>query len=330
MKSDHVCWSTGDVAPGKSLEYWNRLFADNVLRLEISSRARSHFIGRMVGADLGRAQVYYVAAESDQKVDHGRACVAHRSDDSLCLVHIRSGAFHFETRQRSAELKVGDSMLLDSKQLFQFSLPSLSAALILRITADWMRRWIPQFEDVAGVRIDGSCGWGQALSHALWNIDPMHVMELPLPGSAVADQLGGLLTLAVATSISASAGSHRLWQRVRSTMRDIYLTGDLDPGLVAAQLGISKRYLHKLFAAAGTTFRRELCELRIAEGERLLRLPRGKRLSLTEIALASGFYDASHFARQFRQRHGISPGAYRAASPVPKRSTPGITTVSSD
>ena len=315
MTNDPVCWSTGDVAPRKSLEYWNRIFAENVLRLDISSHARSHFVGRVVGAGLGRTQIYFITAESDQKADHGHACVAQRGDDSLCLIHIRCGGFHFETQGRSVDLMVGDCMLLDSKQLFRFSLPNSSAALIVRITADWLRRWIPQFEDVAGIRIDGSRGWGQTLSHALSNVDPMHVAELALPGSTVADQLGGLLTLAVDTNAPAAAGCHRLWQRVRRTMRDICLTGDLDPGLVAAQIGISKRYLHKLFAAAGTTFRRELYDLRIAEGERLLMLPHGKRLSVTEIALACGFYDASHFARQFRLRHGSSPGAYRAASP---------------
>ena len=181
MKSDQVCWSTGDVAHRQSLEYWNTLFADNVLRLDISSHARDHFIGRMVGADLGRDRVYYVAAESDQKVDHGRACVAQRGDDSLCLVHIRCGGFHFETQGRSVDLMVGDCMLLDSKQLFRFSLPNSSAALILRITADWLRRWIPKFEDVAGIRIDGSRGWGQTLSHALSNVDPMHVAEVTIP-----------------------------------------------------------------------------------------------------------------------------------------------------
>ena len=190
MTSGQACWSTGDVAPDKSLEYWNRLFADNLLRLEISS-------------------------------------------------------------------------------------------------------------------------------HALWNIDPLCVMELPLPGSAIADQLGGLLTLAVATSMPASAASPDLWQRVCNTMREVYFLNDVDPGLVATQVGISKRYLHKLFAAAGTTFRRELYDRRIAEGERLLKQPRGKRLSLTDIALASGFYDASHFARQFRLRYGISPGAYRTVLPYP-------------
>ena len=315
MRSEPVCWSTGDVVPRKSLEYWNRLFAEKLLPLDISSHARSHFIGRMIGAGLGQAQVYYVAAESDQKVDHGRACVAQRRDDYLCLVQLRTGAFHFETKQRSADLIAGDCVILDSKQQFRFSLPNASAALIVRITAAWMRRWIPNFEDVAGIRIDGSRGWGQTLSHALWNIDPMQVAALPLPGSVVADQLGGLLTLAVATSLPASTGCDRLWQRVRSAMRDSYLVDDLDPGLLAAQVGISKRYLHKLCANAGTTFRRELQDLRIAEGERLLMQPRGRRLSVTEIALACGFYDASHFARQFRMRHGMAPGAYRAALP---------------
>ena len=314
MTNNPMCWSTGDVAPCRSLEYWNHVLADNILRLDVSSRARLHFDGRIVGASLGRTQVYLIAAESDQKADHGRAYVAQRDDDSLCLVHMRAGAFHFEARDSTADLAVGDCILLDSKQLFRFSLPESSASLILRLTADWLRRWIPQFEDVAGTRIEGSRGWGQTLSHALWNIDPMHVAELALPCSTVADQLGALLTLAVAPRAPASTGRHELLQRVRAAMRDSYLAAELDPAAIAAQVGISKRYLHKLFASAGTTFRRELYELRFAEGERLLLLSRGSRLSQTDIALACGFCDASHFARHFRLHHGMSPGAYCAAA----------------
>ena len=35
------------------------------------------------------------------------------------------------------------------------------------------------------------------------------------------------------------------------------------------------------------------------------------RASLTEIALAAGFFDQSHFARTFKAQMGMSPNQYR-------------------
>jgi len=38
-------------------------------------------------------------------------------------------------------------------------------------------------------------------------------------------------------------------------------------------------------------------------------------MPLSEIALAAGFADQSHFARRFRQHVGMSPRDYRWSSP---------------
>jgi AraC-like DNA-binding protein len=45
--------------------------------------------------------------------------------------------------------------------------------------------------------------------------------------------------------------------------------------------------------------------------ERRVELLTGTNLSLSEIALASGFSDQSHLARHFRQRVGVSPSLFR-------------------
>jgi transcriptional regulator GlxA family with amidase domain len=46
----------------------------------------------------------------------------------------------------------------------------------------------------------------------------------------------------------------------------------------------------------------------VQEAQRLLATT---RLSLGEIAAATGFYDQSHFTKRFRKVTGITPSAYR-------------------
>ena len=78
---------------------------------------------------------------------------------------------------------------------------------------------------------------------------------------------------------------------------------------VAQRAGISVRHLDRLFTLHfATTWHATYLKLRLAQAARLLRQ---SPLSLVQIAFATGFSSASHFARAFRGAHGTSPGAWR-------------------
>jgi AraC-like DNA-binding protein len=103
--------------------------------------------------------------------------------------------------------------------------------------------------------------------------------------------------------------------RVRRTLDLIgksYADPDLDIGAAAARLGISTRYLQRLLRESGTTFRATLREVRLQHALRLLR--EGEITRITDIAMTTGFADASSFNRLFRARFGDSPKALRRAA----------------
>jgi len=306
-------WSTGDVAPRRALAYWNELLSDKVLKLAVRSRGAAGFGGHMTGSMLGRGRVYLIAAHDDQDIRHGRDGVAGRADDALCLVHMRAGALHIEARGRDADLVPGDCVLLDSKERFDFRLPERSASLVLRFTAPWLRRWMPHYEDHTARRIAGDQGWGQTLSHALAQLDPRTLHELSLGGSDIADQVGGLLALACGHRGATTRHGHALRIRIETTIRERAAEAGVDPAAVAAEVGISKRYLHKLLATEGLTFGELLYGARLEIATRLLANPRLAHLGIAEIAASAGFADASHLGRRLRARHGMSPSAYRAS-----------------
>lgn len=88
--------------------------------------------------------------------------------------------------------------------------------------------------------------------------------------------------------------------------------GELRPPDVARALGISLRYLHKIFAVSGTTFSAYVTGKRLERARVALAESGLRQQTLTEIAHRFGFYDLSHFNRAFSQRYGVRPGAYRA------------------
>jgi transcriptional regulator GlxA family with amidase domain len=81
---------------------------------------------------------------------------------------------------------------------------------------------------------------------------------------------------------------------------------------LAADLNLSASYFSQLFhREVGTPPARYLHALRLVRAQVLLE--RGF-LTVTEVMGLVGFRDASHFARDFRRAHGVSPDASRHRS----------------
>ena len=96
-------------------------------------------------------------------------------------------------------------------------------------------------------------------------------------------------------------------------IKDRFADPDFGPSEVAAEAGISLRYLQKLFTERGSTCSEFVYSLRLDHAARLLqrRALLNTSQPLSEIAYTCGFSDYTHFARKFRRRFGHPPGAHR-------------------
>jgi AraC-like DNA-binding protein len=131
---------------------------------------------------------------------------------------------------------------------------------------------------------------------------------------ALYDLLGALFAPSDPAPVSRHAD--RLFARIRSIIKDRCADPDFGAADVAAETGISLRYVQKLLTARGSTCSELIYSIRLDHAAHLL----GRRASLRmgqqlrEIAYACGFRDYGHFARRFRDRFGHSPGAHLEAS----------------
>jgi AraC-like DNA-binding protein len=83
---------------------------------------------------------------------------------------------------------------------------------------------------------------------------------------------------------------------------------------VARRLGVSTRYLQRLFEASGTSFTAHVTELRLQKAFAQLTDARTHAHRISDVALEAGFSDISHFNRLFRSRFGDTPSGVRAAT----------------
>lgn len=127
----------------------------------------------------------------------------------------------------------------------------------------------------------------------------------------VYDLIGELFTSSELTSVSPY--TDKQFGRLCTIIKDRLADPNLRPHDVAAEAGISLRYLQKLFTRRGFTCSGFIDSLRLDHAARLLRRRALASASqpISEIAYASGFNDYNYFSRKFRRRFGHAPSAHR-------------------
>jgi len=116
----------------------------------------------------------------------------------------------------------------------------------------------------------------------------------------------------VSTSVKPDPKQIRLHERLNTVFdyMDQHYNEDLSLETVASVAGFSKYHFSRLFKqCSGYNFYDYLCVLRIRAAETLLMSP---DLSITEVALQSGFSSLSTFNRTFKKKKGCTPSEYRA------------------
>ena len=136
------------------------------------------------------------------------------------------------------------------------------------------------------------------------------------PGG-LADAIGGLLSAALETyrPVTGQAALEPLGQArmagIDTYLRRHFADPDLSAAQVAAAIGVSRRYLHKLYADCGRSFRQDLVALRIEACLRAFADNQQAGKTIAEIAFGAGYTDISQFNRHFRRLQDATPTAVR-------------------
>lgn len=182
--------------------------------------------------------------------------------------------------------------------------------------ASAMRETFPQLAPrQARFVLDGdrvTCGGGVA------PLDLMHALISDRMGSAFARRVSDwYLHTSVSEPAAPQRGSlserygthHPALITVLETM-EATIEKPLDRTAMAKIAGISPRHLDRLFAEQlGVSFRDTYHRIRLVHARRLLEQ---SAMSISELALATGFSSASLFSRAFKEHFGLTPKSARA------------------
>jgi len=210
----------------------------------------------------------------------------------------------------AVQLTVGDAVLLDAAH----------PAACFAGDSHWLRLQLPRqlllshlgCEPQGGLHARGETPAARLLFDLIRSADEGDGSACspgdPYMQLAVYDLLGALF--APSDPLPVSRHAERLFARIRDIIKDGFADPDFGPREVAAEAGVSLRYLQKVFTARGSTCSEFIYSLRLDHAARLLhrRASLETNQPLSEIAYACGFRDYTHFARRFRHRFGYPPG----------------------
>ena len=213
----------------------------------------------------------------------------------------------------------GDVVLLDSTRPVTFT------STALHPDAQWLGLKLPRQNLVSHLGFEpqgGACGRRQAQAARVLcqlALDPVSDAE---PAFASADEFMRLVIYDLLGALFAppaplgSRHTDKLFVRVCGIIKDRFADPDISPREVAAETGISLRYLQKLFTARGSTCSHYISSLRLDHAAQLIERRASMRTGqpLSDIAYACGFRDYTFFARGFRQRFGTAPGSVGAGA----------------
>jgi AraC-like DNA-binding protein len=131
----------------------------------------------------------------------------------------------------------------------------------------------------------------------------------PYGGRLVAEHLTDLMEI-VTDDLSAPQrlkSSDVMRRRVKRFIERNLGNEHTDFDMVAAAMGVSKRYLTKLFERDGSSVTRYLLEQRLARAKRILTSGGGAHLRISDVAWQCGFVNAAHFSTAFKKQFGVSP-----------------------
>ncbi len=310
-----VSFSTATVDRRSQLSYWREVVCATFVPLDIErpQRPAVGFRAEVTAQSLGGLRIATVVSEPHavfRSLD-----MIHRSPEDDFLVNLAiSGRAVVAQDGREAVLRPGDFTVYDSARPYRINCPDPFRLLVLKIPRDLFVSHCQLPPGATAAAVQGDRGVG-ALFSSFFRRLPAHTQGL-LP--EVVGQVGVNVLELLATVLSDLASDVRpaLPREAQLLRARRYITGHLsDPGLspatVAEALGLSVRYLHLLFQAESTSPFRWILERRLELAARLLADPRQASRSITSIAFAVGFKDASHFTRVFKHRYAVGLRDYR-------------------
>ena len=301
-----------NVKPGDSFDHWHMATCRNYSLTECRPIATQSFRGQISIRAFGSLAISDISTGTlaDELVTVIRTSSDLRKDrrDDFQLWLTLEGDAVFAQRGLAARMQVGDLVLQDQAQPFALEFGPQHRAILVTIPRPLMTSRLPEASSFVARRIAREATLGMFASTIVRQLITLENLSDDATKRISASALDILVTaLEVELSGNSEETTAQLTRlsRVKRYICANLQNSRLDLDTISKAQNISPRTLNRLFACEGTTPIRWLWQQRLAASFRAL--TEGRSNCITDVALAFGFSDSSHFSRAFKSTYGQSP-----------------------
>ena len=306
-------WSTELAEPADRRAYWADAVRNAIYELDFQSED-PNMSASLRQCELGAIRLSSVSIASGHQITRSVVAVRHNRFPHFNLNYLKKGAFSVSHCGHDLWIGPGDIVLLDNRQPYRVTSTSLSEHISVHIPVEWLQSMMPQPEAGVAQVIRAGTPWQSVLASMLEDaprLDAGSIAHCDLG----AQQIAGALSIALGPNLSDNSNHTRLLLlRAQEFVTMRYHDHDLSAEAIAAAMGISVRYLYRLFARESTTLGREILRIRLEKAAAKMREKDFDGVSIAEISWRCGFSDPSYFSKCFRSQFRQAPGSFRQSA----------------
>lgn len=307
--------STAGVAAADRLPFWNDIASRLITPLRVEPIGDGPFEASIAHRRLRECEIMSPKSTPAHVFREGEC------DSGVLNIQLQHrGRTTNHTGGRTATMDEGDFLLYDPSKPLWLSFEEPTQSIVVQLPLAMVEERMPHLREQVGIPISGKSGPGALFSNFLRQA--WEELERDDNGAethdwaeSMGEAIWPLLDMAYASRRPRAVANRR--EERRRVLFEVVETDLTDPELdvhrLAAQMGVSARYVQMLFAELGTTPRAFIQERRLDLAARRLERE-GMEVTVTDVAYDVGFNDLSSFCRAFRRRFDTSPRSYRAGS----------------
>ena len=305
--------STSLLPPAARAGHWNIVIAKTYFPLHLTYRDAAAFDGRLEHQSLGDLSLSRLQTEPVQYERHPHH-IAGASEEQYLITIPRRSPVEFRQLGREVRCDPGGFIIERGDEPYRFSYETANDLCVLKVAKPVLSNRLRNPDRFCAQVFNGREGLGGLFTTMAQHVQTQAPSDLAA-GTVLGRQLIELLTLAIDRSRDTADVAHSSvraahLKRAEEVIRRNLSNPDLSPDLVADACGISKRYLHEIFADANGTVSQHIREQRLIAARCLLQMPNPGPMS--DIAYRFGFSDQAQFSRLFKAMFGQTPSSYRA------------------
>jgi AraC-like DNA-binding protein len=284
-------------------------------------REQDRFSGAVLHCHFGNLDFSRITSSSEFTERTSRH-VRKDGRDHFVLVNVRDGAVQLKQRARDCEIPTGAFALFDLNSPWTWEHTHPTEIINITIPGFMLRSRLRMVDQLVCVPTEGKAGLWGITSDLMRSLSEQLASVTSPAACSYSSHLVELIALAFeAGETDALESQHApvriaLRRRCLSFMRANLADPSLDPEKISAAMGISVRYLHRIFQDESETVCVSLRDLRLEAARRALENSANGQLPVSEIALRAGFKSPAHFAAAFKSKYGLSATEWRRGAQI--------------